>query len=126
MNAYPMLAVDVLVSVPLSGQERISFGNYFGIEKRRQCRKLAGQTSDLQISAQIAVLLVNMLQVVPTINFKESQDRRTKQKVSRFSHELKGFFLFIKSEVIKTINRFGHSFLQYLKLQWHHRHLSGE
>lgn len=62
LSTYPMLPVDVFVSIPLSGQERVSLWNNLRIEEGRQGWKLGRESSDLQISAQVAVLLVDMLQ----------------------------------------------------------------
>lgn len=61
-TTHPVLSVDVLVSVPLPGQKRISLGDDLGIEERREGRKFGRKAGDLQVSAQKAVLFVDVLQ----------------------------------------------------------------
>lgn len=46
-KTYPMLAVNVLVGVPFSGEKRVSLRNDFGIEKGCQSWKFARESSNL-------------------------------------------------------------------------------
>jgi len=58
---YPMLPIDVLVGIPLPGQEWISFGYYLSIEERRERWKFARKSSDFQVSAEVTILFVDVL-----------------------------------------------------------------
>ena len=57
-----MLLVNVLVRVPLPGEERILLADDLAVEERRQRGVFLGQTLDLEVAAQVALLKVNELQ----------------------------------------------------------------
>lgn len=56
-----MLLVDILVGVPLAGQEGVLPGDDLAVEEGRQRGELFRETLDLQVAAEIAVLLVHVL-----------------------------------------------------------------
>lgn len=57
----PVLLVDILVGVPLAGQEWVLPGDDLAVEEGRQGGELFRETLDLQVTAEIAVLLVHVL-----------------------------------------------------------------
>ena len=57
-----MLLVDLLVGVPLPGEERVLLADDLAVEERRQRRELLGQTLDLQVAAEVSALEVNVLE----------------------------------------------------------------
>lgn len=77
-----MLAVDILVGVPLPGQKRIALGDDLGVEKRGEGREFGCKAGDLQVAAQEAVLLVDVLQ--NGIPLMQSSGRMTNCRTTTF------------------------------------------
>lgn len=58
-----MFFINILVGIPLSRQKWIFLRDYLAVEERRQSRKLLGEALNLQVTAQVTVVFVDMLNV---------------------------------------------------------------
>lgn len=58
----PVFLVNILVSIPFASQKGIFFRDDFTVKECRQRWKLLRETFDLQVSTEITVFLVHMLQ----------------------------------------------------------------
>ena len=61
-NAYPVFPINILICVPLSGQEGVLLANDLPVKEGDHLRVLVRQVLYLQIATQVRILLVNMLQ----------------------------------------------------------------
>ena len=62
-----MLLVHVLVRVPLAGEEGVLVADQLPVEEGDHLRIFVCQVLDLEVTTQIGILLVNMLQTLDQI-----------------------------------------------------------